>query len=271
VKRGRRAGIVVAVMMLVATACGQRGAPTRAAPETTTSATTATTSTTATATTTTTTTTSGSTPTSPSPPPSRTGPTTPPPSPAMVVANGRTYRKLVALTFDAGSDAGNTVRALEVLANNHIHATFGITGLWAQANPGLVGQIAASGNQIVNHSWDHQSFTGYSTETAPLTAAQITQELVRTDTLIRGLTGTGTGGWFRPPYGDRDASVDQIARAAGYRYDPMWTVDTLGWKGVPPSTVVARSLAPRRRGDHFDARRLRVDRYRRPSNGDRHR
>jgi len=35
---------------------------------------------------------------------------------------------LVALTFDAGSDAGNTARVHDILANNHIHATFGITG-----------------------------------------------------------------------------------------------------------------------------------------------
>ena len=241
--RRTRAGTVVAVMMLVATACGPGGPSNRAAPGTSTSTTTATSTTTKATTTTTTTTTSSPTPTSPSPPPSGTGPTAPPPSPATVVANGRTALKVVALTFDAGSDAGNTARVLEILANNRIHATFGITGLWAQANPGLVDQIAASGDQIVNHSWDHQSFTGYSTKTAPLTAAQITQELVRTDTLIRQLTGTGTAGWFRPPYGDRNASVDQIAGAAGYRYDLMWTVDTLGWKGAPPSTVVARSLA----------------------------
>lgn len=93
--------------------------------------------------------------------------------PAALITRGRTDRKVVALTFDAGSDAGNAARILATLAANHIPATFGLTGLWAQANPALVRQIAAGGNQIVDHSWDHRSFTGYSTKTAPLTASEI--------------------------------------------------------------------------------------------------
>jgi peptidoglycan/xylan/chitin deacetylase (PgdA/CDA1 family) len=160
-----------------------------------------------------------------------------------VITRGRPAGRLVALTFDAGSDAGNTIAILDILARSHIHATFGITGLWAQANPAMLRRIAANGHQLVNHSWDHQSFTGYSTKTAPLTALQIVQELARTDSLIRQLTGAGTNGWFRPPYGDRNATVDAAAGAAGYRYDLMWTVDSLGWKGASTDMIVQRCLA----------------------------
>lgn len=170
-------------------------------------------------------------------------PPTTPASTATLITRGATDRNVVALTFDAGADAGNTAGILDILSANHIQATFAITGLWAEANPALVKRIAAGGNQIVDHSWDHPSFSGYSTKSAPLTATQITEELVRTDALIRQLTGTGTGGWFRPPYGDRNAAVDQVAGAAGYRYDLMWTVDTLGWEGVSPQTVLQRSMA----------------------------
>ena len=150
---------------------------------------------------------------------------------------------MVALTFDAGVDRGYTSQILTELSARHIPATFGITGQWAQANSGLVRQISASGDQIVNHSWDHRSFTGASTHTAPLRNSQIAQELARTDSLIRQLTGHGTAGWFRPPYGDRSPPVDMAAGAAGYRWELMWTVDTLGWKGVPPGTVIERALA----------------------------
>ena len=34
-----------------------------------------------------------------------------------------------------------------------------------------------------------------------------------------------------------------MAGAAGYRYELMWSVDTLGWKGVTPATVLQRCLA----------------------------
>lgn len=230
-----RAGLVVVVAVLMAASCGSPAPRKGSAPTTVPAASTTPPATSTTTPTMTTTTTVRPTPTTSSP--------TLPAQPATVITRGTTDRKLVALTFDAGSDAGNTARILAILGADGIHATFGITGLWAQANPALVRQIAAAGNQIVNHTWDHRSFTGYSTGTAPLSATQISQELQRTDTLVRQLTGTGTGGWFRPPYGDRDATVDRVAGAAGYRYELMWTVDTLGWKGVSPETVVQRCLA----------------------------
>ena len=46
-----------------------------------------------------------------------------------------------------------------------IRATFGMTGKWAQANPDLVRRMAADGDQLMNHTWDHRSFTGLSTRT----------------------------------------------------------------------------------------------------------
>ena len=49
--------------------------------------------------------------------------------------------------------------------------------------------------------------------------------------------------WFRPPYGDRDAAVDRDMAGFGYSYELMWTVDTLGWKGVAPDKVVRRTMA----------------------------
>lgn len=149
----------------------------------------------------------------------------------------------MALTFDAGSDAGYTEQILDLLAARHIRVTFGITGVWAQAHPDLLRRIAAAGHQIVDHSWDHQSFTGASTDAPPLTTSQISRELQDTDTLIRHLTGAGTVAWFRPPYGDRNRARDAAAAAAGYRYELMWTVDSLGWNGASPDTVVQRILS----------------------------
>ena len=167
----------------------------------------------------------------------------PQPRPATVITRGDPTRRLVALTFDAGSDAGNTARILDLLAADDIHATFGLTGQWAQANADLARRIAADGHQIVNHSLDHLSFTGASTNTERLPASQRMAELAQAETLIRQVTGSGTNGWFRPPYGDRDASVDVDAGAAGYRYELLWTLDSFGWKGIPAANVAARCLA----------------------------
>lgn len=49
--------------------------------------------------------------------------------------------------------------------------------------------------------------------------------------------------WFRPPYGDYDEGVLADVAAAGYGYVVMWSIDSLGWKGLPPSDVAARTIA----------------------------
>jgi peptidoglycan/xylan/chitin deacetylase (PgdA/CDA1 family) len=169
-------------------------------------------------------------------------------SPATVVTEGNPRVRAVALTFDAGSDAGATSSILATLDRHGIHATFGITGLWAQAYPSLVRRIAADGDQIVNHTWDHRSLTGASTSTSALSPDQILTELAPADVRIRELIGQTTQPWFRPPYGDRSARVDTAAGAAGYHYDLLWTVDSLGWEGVAPATALRRTLAAARPG-----------------------
>jgi peptidoglycan/xylan/chitin deacetylase (PgdA/CDA1 family) len=160
-----------------------------------------------------------------------------------------TQRHVVALTFDAGSDVGNAAAILDLLKARGIRASFGLTGEWVRANPQLVRRMAAEGHQLVNHTDHHLSFTGYSTKTAPLTRQQRWAALSAAESAIRGAAGIAAKPWFRPPYGDRDASVDRDVAAAGYRYELMWTVDTRGWKGVPPGEVADRVLAELQPGE----------------------
>jgi peptidoglycan/xylan/chitin deacetylase (PgdA/CDA1 family) len=149
---------------------------------------------------------------------------------------------LVALTFDAGSDAGWTTEILDVLAANHLRASFGVTGRFAEANPALVRRMVAEGHVVMNHSYDHPSFTGRSTNEAPLTTAQRLDQLRRADDAIAAASGARTAPWFRPPYGDEDASVRADVASAGYRYEIMWTVDSLGWRGAGVDEITSRCL-----------------------------
>jgi peptidoglycan/xylan/chitin deacetylase (PgdA/CDA1 family) len=148
----------------------------------------------------------------------------------------------VALTFDAGADRGNAARIIDLLNAEGIHATFGVTGQWAAANADLIRRMTAEGHQIVNHTWDHRSFTGVSTRTGSLSAAQRVQELDRTDALIAALTGNTTKPWFRPPFGDRDPTVDAVVGADGYANELLWTVDSGGWQRLSTTDITARCL-----------------------------
>ena len=115
-----------------------------------------------------------------------------------------------------------------------------MTGRWAEANPDLVRRMAAEGHDFINHTWTHQSFTGFSTNAAPLSREQRFDELRRTEDLIKNLTGYSTKPFFRPPYGDYNDSVNADIYAQGYTYNIMWTVDSLGWKGLTEEEIANR-------------------------------
>lgn len=169
-------------------------------------------------------------------------PVPPPPATAHTIARVATDRPLIALTFDAGADRGFAPQILDTLAAGEIRASFGLTGEWARANPDLVRRIGADGHQVINHSDSHRSFTGLSDRRGGLSADERIAELDRADASIAPLLGRSTRPWFRPPYGDYDAAgLEQVA-AAGYGYNVMWTVDTLGWNGLSIAAIVDRTL-----------------------------
>lgn len=162
--------------------------------------------------------------------------------PARVVERGNPARRAVALTFDAGADRGYAERILDVLKEQGVRATFGMTGVWAERNPDLVQRMAAEGHRLMNHSYDHSSFTGRSTGRRPLTAEERWAQLDRTEQVIVALTGQSTLPLFRAPYGDTDASVLRDIAARGYAYNVLWTVDSRGWMHYSPGAIIERCL-----------------------------
>ena len=94
----------------------------------------------------------------------------------------------------------------------------------------------------MNHSYDHPSFTGVSSDEVALTTESRWSQLDRAENAIRSIAGHTSLPYFRPPFGDQDASVARDAGGRGYRFLIMWTVDSLGWKGLAPLEVVRRCV-----------------------------
>lgn len=142
---------------------------------------------------------------------------------------------VVALTFDAGSDRGFAATILDILAERGIHATFGITGRWAEQNPDMLQRMVNEGHTLLNHSWDHASFPNISSQARH-------DQLRRTEELVRRLTGVELQPYFRPPYGEyNDATLADLA-AAGYTLNILWSIDTLGWNGLSAAEITERVL-----------------------------
>jgi len=143
-----------------------------------------------------------------------------------------TDRKIVALTFDAGSGAQGVPPILSTLNSTGVPGTFFLTGRWIEQYPGPAQQIAASPTNVIgNHSYDHPYFT-------QLTTDQIDQEVVSTENLIETKTDRYPRPIFRFPYGDSDSTCVADVNRLGYG-SIRWTVDTLDWKGASTGQSVA--------------------------------
>lgn len=156
-------------------------------------------------------------------------------APSTYVTKGNTTQKIVALTFDDGSDGGNFTKILGILNKHGIKATFFLTGSGAENHPQLIRDMAAAGHEFGNHSYSHPDFTTVS-------AAEIQSQLSRTDTIIRNLTGKSTKPFFRAPYGATNAAVLNTVGNAGYTYTLHWTIDTLDWTGNSAATINSRVI-----------------------------
>jgi peptidoglycan-N-acetylglucosamine deacetylase len=154
-----------------------------------------------------------------------------------------TSENVVALTFDAGADRGYARQILDSLKAEGVKASFGLTGKWAEANPDLARRIVGEGHTLINHTYSHRSFTGFSTNTSPLSYSQREAELTRADSAIRTATGAATTKpLFRPPYGDYNTCVRSHVAHSGYTWNVMWTLDSWGWRGLSKDQILRRVL-----------------------------
>jgi chitin deacetylase len=141
--------------------------------------------------------------------------------------------RAVALTFDDGPWPGATRRILRVLKRFHVHATFFEVGRQVAEHPRVVRMVAAAGDEIGNHTFDH-----------PLTlqhhpAPQVAAEMWRTTNALaeEGVRPT----LFRPPGGWYDDAVIQEARRQHMRV-VLWDVDPKDWEPTASTGEIAHNV-----------------------------
>jgi len=142
----------------------------------------------------------------------------------------------IALSFDDGPSPTVTPHVLDILAAEHVHATFFMVGMHAQGNEALVRRVYEQGNEVGNHSWDHADFT-------KLSPAMVDQEIQKTQAAIVN-AGVPAPRLFRPPYGAVNSMVLSHVRMSVVR----WDIDPGDWEVKDTGKVVASVLAHARPG-----------------------
>jgi peptidoglycan/xylan/chitin deacetylase (PgdA/CDA1 family) len=182
-------------------------------------------------------------------------PTPSPASPSRLVRHGSRTSGAVALTFDMGGRIGDALAIMDWLVAHEVRASVFMTGAMAaspntDAGRSVLAIVDAHPDLFTlgNHSYTHRDFR-------TLTAAQIADELRRTEAAIAPYCTHGLRPFFRPPNGGYDAGVLAAVGAAGYRYTVTWDVDTIDWRPVandPPGPtadqIVAKVLGNARDG-----------------------
>ncbi len=159
---------------------------------------------------------------------------------------------MVALTFDMGGRVDPALDIMNWLIANDVPATIFMTGAMTDnvntdAGRDVLRIIDAHRGffALGNHSYSHPDFRD-------LTAAQMRDELVRTETSIANYTSVSPRPLFRPPFGGQNATVVQAVANAGYTRTIMWDVDTIDWRpeseGGPTANAIVSKVTANAQG-----------------------
>ena len=121
------------------------------------------------------------------------------------------------MTFDDGPHPQHTVRILDALRRHQVRATFFWIGKEVERHPEIARRAVAEGHLVGNHSYSHVFLTR-------LDRTAIYREIMQADMILKPFYNGGPK-LFRPPHGDHDAIVREIATTAGYQM-VLWNAST---------------------------------------------
>ncbi len=143
----------------------------------------------------------------------------------------------IALTFDDGPNPAITLELLDLLDRHGARATFFVIGRFARECRALVGEIAARGHLLGNHTDSHPSIIW-------LGPRRLESELQRCQQAIADAAGAGPR-WMRPPYGFRSPFLHGVLRRMGFHPPALWRVSANDWLERPVEYVIGRLRAVR--------------------------
>lgn len=129
-----------------------------------------------------------------------------------VLWDGDPSQPQIALTFDDGPDARDSLPLLNVLARHGVTATFCYVGERVAANPALAALAACAGHQLGLHGLRHRPFV---LEREP----ELRQQLDHSRDLLVRITGRQPEAFcsVRPPYGVFTPHLVRVLGEWGYR------------------------------------------------------
>lgn len=150
--------------------------------------------------------------------------------PTYKLSNGG---KVIALTFDDGSNSHTTPTILEILSHNDLHATFFVVGQRVKQHPEIVRRIIDEGHAVGNHSFSHKNLAWASPATVRSEIERCEEELYR--------VGIATTRLFRSPEGARSLLLESYLREHEYQL-VTWSYSPKDWKSPSADEPYSRMV-----------------------------
>jgi peptidoglycan/xylan/chitin deacetylase (PgdA/CDA1 family) len=147
--------------------------------------------------------------------------------------HGDTTKRQIAITFDDGPHPKFTPKLLAILKKYDAKATFFVVGKQAEKYPRLVRAEIAAGDNIGNHTYHHVNLT-------KIPSVQVATEIKACGDVVKGITG-GYPHLFRPPGGDYDKDVAEVAGVLGYTMI-LWTDDPGDYASPGVKVIETRTM-----------------------------
>jgi peptidoglycan/xylan/chitin deacetylase (PgdA/CDA1 family) len=148
---------------------------------------------------------------------------------AVVRSHGDFKKKIVALTFDDGTNPDNTKQILRILQHEKVNATFFPTGIAMERFPDVWKAVARASFPIANHTYAHGALAGKCFEPQR-------HELARAAGVFATL-GIPESPYMRPPYELWDETTEAAAASENLDAVILWNVDTGDWEGASAATI----------------------------------
>ncbi len=161
--------------------------------------------------------------------------------PSLVVRRVESAGNRVALTFDDCIEGAAWDSILSTLRAYGVRATFFCPGDQVYAHPGQAQATVAAGHSVGSHSNGHALLSH-------LSYADIASRLAIDKAAWWSVARATPTPYFRPPYGDYDATVLDAAGDQGFRYTVLWDVDPNDWQSPGSSAIASRVLGSARPG-----------------------
>ncbi|HWI66112.1 MAG TPA: polysaccharide deacetylase family protein, partial [Symbiobacteriaceae bacterium] len=159
---------------------------------------------------------------------------------SSLIFTGETGCRDIALTYDV-EFSSTTQDLADMVDNLGIRTTWFFLGDSVDAYPEIVQQVAER-HFIANHTLNHPQMP-------LLSRTEMRRQLLQSEDNIERVSGHNPSPFWRPPYGDYNTAVLEVAEEAGYDYTVMWSIDTEDWNGPSVQTIRRRIVDNAEPGD----------------------